>query len=376
MRTLVLFAISVIYILLNHCIAWRFLRYIKPETTILSFSIAQIIFVICSMTTIVAFTMEEIYWGGIGAFGMYWFGFICIALMILTASEIFISVLKHVVNIQLSTTILYAVFIINVVSIFGFFGYGILTAQNIVITQYNVAIDKNSSIPSLKIVMFSDLHLGYVNGVAHVEKIVERMNTIESDIIIIVGDLFDGNYNSVGKPEVIRDTLQKFKSNYGTYMVFGNHDAGNSFGDMKDFLESSDVIILSEESVIINDTIVLIGRKDLSPIGNQGSVERKDFDVLLPEEYNHLPIIVMDHQPAKVNEYEKADLVLAGHTHQGQIFPFSLLTKVLYDLDYGYKKNDRDTQVIVSSGVGTWGPPLRLGTVSEIVEIDVTFKNE
>ncbi|OTN76462.1 hypothetical protein A5886_001539 [Enterococcus sp. 8G7_MSG3316] len=338
MRTLALFAISAIYICLNNFIAWRFLRYIKPEFTALSFSIVQIIFVVCSLTTIVAFTMEEIYWGKFGTFGMYWFGFICLAFMILVVSDLLMSVLTHVVGVQLSATILYTMFIINVVSVFSLFVYGLLTAQNIVITQYKVAIDKNSTIPSLKVAMFSDLHLGYVNGAAHVEKIVERINAIEPDIILIAGDFFDGNFNSVGKPEVIRDNIQKLSSTYGNFMVLGNHDAGNSFEDMKDFLESSDIIILSEEGMIINDTIALIGIIDLSPIGNQGKVERKDFDILLPKEYNHLPIIVMDHQPTKINEYEKADLVLAGHTHRGQIFPFSVLTKFFYDLDYGYKK--------------------------------------
>lgn len=86
-----------------------------------------------------------------------------------------------------------------------------------------------------------------------------------------------------------------------------------------------------------------------------------------------MPVIVMDHQPANMIEYgNEVDLILSGHTHQGQIFPANLITNAMFTVDYGYYQKDKDSpQVIVTSGVGTWGPPLRIGTNSEIVQITI-----
>ena len=84
-----------------------------------------------------------------------------------------------------------------------------------------------------------------------------------------------------------------------------------------------------------------------------------------------MPVVVMDHNPARIHEYTRdVDLILCGHTHQGQVFPGSLITDRMYAVDYGwYRETPESPQVIVTSGIGTWGLPMRVGTGCEIVSI-------
>jgi hypothetical protein len=115
----------------------------------------------------------------------------------------------------------------------------------------------------------------------------------------------------------------------------------------------------------------LFGRVDPSPIGGFGEQIRKDIEDSIDSLPPTMPIVVMDHTPTKLEKYDgKIDLVLSGHTHRGQIFPGNLITNALFDVDYGhYQKDTNIPHVIVSSGVGTWGMPMRVGTNNEIVSI-------
>ena len=112
----------------------------------------------------------------------------------------------------------------------------------------------------------------------------------------------------------------------------------------------------------------MAGRKDSFPIGGQGDKREK---LTLPAKAGELPVIVMDHQPGNIRDYgEETDLILCGHTHQGQMFPFNLITNAVFDVDYGYyRASDDSPQVIVTSGAGTWGPPQRVATDNEVAEI-------
>ena len=142
---------------------------------------------------------------------------------------------------------------------------------------------------------------------------------------------------------------------------------------MASFLELSNFCLLNDTSVIIDNRLVLVGRLDGSPIGGYGTLKRKDFTQILTPEMKNLPVVVLDHNPANIHEYgEEADLILCGHTHKGQLFPANLITKVMYTIDYGYYQKDaKSPQVIVSSGVGYWGMPMRVGTQCEIVSIRI-----
>ena len=163
--------------------------------------------------------------------------------------------------------------------------------------------------------------------------------------------------------------MKKLSATYGVWGCLGNHDAGATAADMRAFLQRCGIGILNDEYTIIADKLVLVGRLDSSPIGGYGEIARQE--VSLEGVDPALPVIVMEHNPANISEYDSQfDLILCGHTHQGQLFPGNIITNWLYTVDYGYyRANDNTPQVIVSSGVGTWGVPMRVGTDCEIVKI-------
>ncbi len=253
--------------------------------------------------------------------------------------------------------------------IIGFSAYGIINANTIATVNYNVTFNeqKGDKVKGFKIALVSDLHLGQVIDAEHLEKVVKKVNKINPDIVCFAGDIFDGDMTAVADKEKIRETFRSVKSKYGVYACFGNHDAGDTYPEMVDFLKDSDVKLLEDEYVVIDGRLILVGRRDSSPIGSRDGKREK---ISLPKD-TKLPIVVLDHQPSNYKEYyNNADLILCGHTHLGQIFPVNIVVNMVHDIPYGYYMENKDSpQVIVSSGAGTWGPPMRVGSNSEVVEI-------
>lgn len=176
---------------------------------------------------------------------------------------------------------------------------------------------------------------------------------------------------ALSDPLKLQALFGSIESEYGVYACLGNHDAGATYREMLAFLDGAGVQVLMDEAAVIDGRFVLAGRRDSFPIGNQGE-PRKGLEGV-PEAAD-LPLIVLDHQPGNIGEYGgDVDLILCGHTHRGQMFPFNLVTDAVFDVDYGYyRAGDATPQVIVTSGAGTWGPPLRVGTDNEVVEINLS----
>ncbi len=253
--------------------------------------------------------------------------------------------------------------------------YGAVHASAIQTSRYEVQLRLGTEAEeraSLQIALISDLHLGYVMEENHMKKIVAAVNAVKPDLICIAGDIFDGDATSLKNPEALQHLFREMKATHGVYAVHGNHDAGASYDQMMDFLAGAGVQVLKDEAVAIDGRVVLAGRMDSSPIGRQGE-GRKALE--LPQGTEELPVIVMDHQPGNIKEYGgNVDLIFCGHTHQGQMFPFNLITNALFDVDYGYyQMPDNGPQVIVTSGAGTWGPPQRVATDNEIAAVRIEF---
>lgn len=249
--------------------------------------------------------------------------------------------------------------------------YGTVHAANIQTRRYNVRIGpEQEKMDTLRLVLLSDIHLGYVIEEEHLAKVVAAVNALKPDIICIAGDIFDGDITSLSNPEKLQALFGKMESEYGVFACLGNHDAGDGYRQMLDFLDGAGIRVLMDEAVVIDQRFVLAGRRDSFPIGAHGD-SRKNLEGL-PDDKS-LPVIVLDHQPGNIDEYgNEADLILCGHTHQGQMFPFNLITNAVFDVDYGYYRAGETTpQVIVTSGAGTWGPPLRVATDNEVVEINL-----
>jgi predicted MPP superfamily phosphohydrolase len=132
--------------------------------------------------------------------------------------------------------------------------------------------------------------------------------------------------------------------------------------------------VLRDETVEIAGALYVAGRKDKTAESADPSGRLKVSDLLSPLDLDK-PVILMDHQPTKFQQAAEAgaDILLSGHTHRGQFFPNHLLTKRLFELDWGYMRKGA-MHVIVSSGFGTWGPPIRIGSRSEIIQLEISFE--
>ncbi len=247
-------------------------------------------------------------------------------------------------------------------------GFGTYYAWSPVERTYEVSINKNSERDHLKILMASDFHLGNIVGENHLKKFVHLIEETSPDIVLIPGDLIDDHIEPFLK-ENMGKTLKGIKAPLGVYATLGNHDYyGNDDKKIVEEMERLGIEVLTDEVTMIENGIYLIGRNDNTDENRAGINE------LVATLEKSKPMIMLDHQP---NELDAAmengiDLILSGHTHRGQVFPGNLITNRLYENDYGLLKKG-DLHSIVSSGFGTWGPPLRLGTRSEVVIINVEF---
>lgn len=267
--------------------------------------------------------------------------------------------------------------------------YGMINAGNIQTTKYDISIDKKAGkLDSLNVVADRDLHLGYNIGCRHMEKMVEKINAQNPDLVVVAGDIFDNEYEALENPDRLAAILRGIQSKYGVYACYGNHDiqekilAGFTFGGkekkessvkMDEFLEKSGITLLRDEYVLIDDSFYLYGRPDYERPG-RGIDERKSPQEITEDLDLSLPVLVIDHEPRELQELADAgvDADLCGHTHDGQLFPGNLTIKLMWENACGYLKKG-NMHSIVTSGVGLFGPNMRVGTKSEICDIMMHF---
>ena len=268
--------------------------------------------------------------------------------------------------------------------------WGIYNARIIHVTPYDITVNKDGGrLENLNVVLAADLHLGYNIGTAHMMQMVDKINDQNADIVVIAGDIFDNEYEALDDPAELIAVLQKIQSKYGVYACYGNHDveekilAGFTFAgnkkkessiQMDAFLEKAGIHLLQDEAVLIEDSFYLYGRPDAQRPG-RGINMRKTAVELMGELDTGKPVIVIDHEPKELQELADAgvDVDLCGHTHDGQMFPANLITALMWENSYGYLKKDH-MHTIVTSGVGLFGPNMRVDTIAEICSIRVYFQ--
>ena len=274
----------------------------------------------------------------------------------------------------LSTNIVKAIDISKIVLTVLVVIIGIFTVKNLKLTSYSINTNKN--VEDLNIVVFSDTHLGHQIGYDTVTKIVEKVNNLNPDIVFIPGDIFNTDMKNIKDLDKVTTELSKIKTKYGVYATLGNHDGYKGNDDIRKFLLKSNITLLQDEVYTI-DNLVIVGRLDARPIErNLTNYNRKTIEELIKDIDGNKYIIMLDHQPSDTDNAIKnnIDLIISGHTHNGQIFPGSLITNAIFKVGYGYKKFD-NTNVVVTSGAGFWGAPIRVGTKSEIVNIKLKTLN-
>ena len=219
---------------------------------------------------------------------------------------------------------------------------------------------------SMRVVVASDIHLGTIIGRRRFDRIVETINGLKPDLILLPGDIVDEDLAPVIR-ENLGDNLRSLSARFGVVAATGNHEYIGGVEAATAYLEAHGVTVLRDSVLELPNGLQIIGREDRS-IRQFAGKGRKSLPELLAGIDSSKPVILMDHQPFGLGEAVAAgiDLQISGHTHHGQLWPFNYLTRAIYELSWGYRKIG-ETHVYVSSGVGTWGPPVRLGNAPEIV---------
>lgn len=211
------------------------------------------------------------------------------------------------------------------------------------------------------IIQLSDVHLGHIHGLDFLDDIVSKTNALNPDLILITGDLFDG---MDGDLSYFVNSLKKFQPKDGVFFVIGNHETYLGLEGSLSVLEKAGIKVLRNAMVNING-LQIVGLDDVAL--------NRDPDLIkkIPNFDKNKPSILMYHTPVNIEIIKESgiNLQLSGHTHLGQLFPLSIFTHLAYKgYDYGLFI-DGDFSIYTTSGVGTWGPPMRTGNHPEIVNI-------
>jgi len=314
---------------------------------------------------------------GLTQVGAYWLAFMFYFLLVITTVDL-LRLINHFVQVipsEIKRNINPALGLGVVILVVGIVSYGAWNARHPQVNHYDLMIAKQAGpLKQLHVVMVSDIHLGTIVHNGALTKLVNTVNELKPDLILFAGDVFDENIESSNKQQV-SDNFRKLSAPYGVFAVLGNHEyMGGNAEEAINYLGEAGVKVLRDRFEEIAGSFYVIGRDDLSGARYNGT-PRQDIKTLLQGVDRSLPMILMDHQPSQLEEpaEQGIDLQLSGHTHAGQLFPIRFITRRIFADDWGLLRKG-EFNLIVSSGYGTWGPPIRLGNTPEVVDIMIHFK--
>lgn len=310
--------------------------------------------------------------------GGFWLAFMLYGIMFFLLSDIIYVLLKVTRVLNSDNIMIYKkwAFIVTVTLSAVFIIAGFINAIIPVVTRYDITINKSAGdVKSLRIAAVSDIHLGSIIRKRSILKLSGMLADLKPDLVLLLGDIVDGEIG----PVMRGDLLQHFtcpKCEYGMLGITGNHEYIGGAAKTIPYIESKGIRLLKDEIVVLNGGIQLIGRKDRDSERFYGK-KRLTLHELVAQADTMKPMILLDHQPFGYDEAVKygIDLKLSGHTHNGQMWPLNHITEMIYELSYGYLKKG-DTQFIVSSGYGLWGPRVRLASRSEVLLINISFNGK
>jgi uncharacterized protein len=252
--------------------------------------------------------------------------------------------------------------------------YGTWNARHPRLMCYDIDIKKiGHDLSKIHAVMVSDIHLGLGMDSKRLDELVNNINELGPDIVFLVGDIIDEDVKLFFDQRVL-EVIGKIRSKYGVYAVLGNHEYIGGKSELAiNHLQEAGVIVLVDQYIKVSNQFYVVGRDDKIK-GNITGKPRLDLSSVMVGIDHSLPIILLDHQPHNLGEGQRngVDLQLSGHTHNGQFFPNNLLAKHMFENSWGYLRKG-ECQVIVSSGYGTWGPPIRIGNYPEIIHLNISF---
>lgn len=295
-----------------------------------------------------------------------WMGFVHFLSLAVFAIWIFIYILEYF-GIHIPIPL---IGFVTVILALWLSGYGIYHARDTVIKDIQVKIkDLPDKWQGKKIALISDVHIGHINRQSYLRKIVKKINTENVELLCIAWDLFDG---MDGRLEHLLDPLNDISTTHGIVYADGNHETYL-------WVERAFRALSHTKTRILRDEKITLDGLDIIGIDYPEPGERKDIAkaiTSLPGYDRDAPSILLYHTPYQVKKIAKTgiNLELCGHTHKWQLWPYSVLTYIVF-WRYHYGLNTiGDYNIYTSSGVGTWWPPMRVGTNSEIVIIELLQK--
>ena len=218
--------------------------------------------------------------------------------------------------------------------------------------------------PAMKLALLSDTHLGMGVSVKRFEKVMQRIEAQKPDALLLLGDIFEYGPNRSAYAKRIKEAVTPL----GTYGVFGNHEYYVGYENSKDFFKQAGITLLENSSALLPNGVQIAGLKDI----RTAHVQAQDVARLLDGLNQQQTIILLSHTPllAQTAAAHGADVMVSGHTHNGQLWPFNYLVKLQFPQSYGLF-DIGDMKFYITSGVFYWGIPLRFLAPSEIVIVEV-----
>ncbi|WP_240420546.1 metallophosphoesterase [Paenibacillus periandrae] len=366
-----------IFALINYYIGWHVQLFLSYAFDIHNFTIWWICYWLIAFSYIIGrlgsrylpYSLSSV----LKNIGSYWFAVMYFTFVLLPFFDLAALVL-WLVSVPLSTIVLILGSLLGLVVLL-LMARGLWNARNPIVRTYEMSIPKDGGqLNKLRVAVASDIHLGSVVGNKKLQVLVDQINALNPDLILLPGDIIDDDI----KPFIRHNmgaVMKQLRSRLGIYAVLGNHEyIGGHIQEFTEQMSAIGIDVLMDRSVKIADSFYVIGRKDKAA-EHGGPNGREELDDLLASVDKTLPLILMDHQPHRLDKAEAAgvDIMLSGHTHRGQMMPNHLITRRLFELDWGYLKKG-NLHAVVSSGFGTWGPPVRIGSRSEVIELIIHFE--
>ncbi|MFA4921489.1 MAG: metallophosphoesterase [Candidatus Neomarinimicrobiota bacterium] len=378
---IIFFAIVLtILFFINYYIYWHGLKAIGQNPTIRL--IYTIIFVGLASAYFLGRIVERFSNGIMVRFlewmGAYWLGAMVYFLLIVIAIDLF-RLINHYVPLipaglrqnlqQLKIAVgIAAIIVVSIVLIIGRWN-----ATHPQIKNLEIDIHKKANAEAISIAFASDIHLGSLVGQRQLKQLVEIIEVKQPDLILFGGDLLDEDLLPVIRRN-LGQCLEELRAPLGKFTVTGNHEFIGGVDNAVQYLENHGITVLRDSSIQLSNGIWILGRDDRDGKRFSGGESRQALNELISEVNSKQPLILLDHQPVNLSEsiVNGIDLQLSGHTHHGQLWPLNYITSKLFQISRGYKLIEK-THFLVSSGFGTWGPPIRLASRSEIYFIKVNF---
>ena len=254
------------------------------------------------------------------------------------------------------------------------------------VKEYNIALEKKTvTSGELKIALIGDLHFGSNSHLDQIDSMVSKINDADPDVVLIAGDIFNGSYDSLKEPQKYIRTLNKLKSRQGVYAVYGDYDVKERLmagfpvtpdsaavrdPRMTSFMEDAGFTILEDQTVYVNG-VQIVGRLDSK---HPGGTKPQGVGRLIQPLDTKMPVVVLQHEPKGLESLANggADLTLCAGTHNGQTMPLNWIWHFVTENSYGLKRL-HGAYSLTTCGIGYTGPPIRVGTHSEVSIINLSY---